>query len=60
LAKIWNKEYDSVAEVFKQIQSPVYKNIISQIEDTIVKFNNQKGAPAHYKDSLIALVMLKN
>ena len=60
LAKIWNKEYDSVVEVFKQIQSPIYKNIISQIEDTIVKFNNQKGAPAYYKDSLIALVMMKN
>ncbi len=60
LAKIWKKEYDSVVEVFKQIQSPIYKNIISQIEDTIVKFNNQKGAPAYYKDSLIALVMMKN
>jgi len=42
LAKIWNKEYSTVAEIFKQIQSPVYKNIISQIDDAIMKFNNQK------------------
>lgn len=60
LAKIWNKEYSTVAEIFKQIQSPVYKNIISQIDDAIMKFNNQKWVPDYYKDSLIALVMMKN
>jgi len=60
LSKIWNKEYATVTEIFKQIQSPVYKNIIFQIDDAVMKFNNQKWVPAYYKDSLIALVMMKN
>ena len=60
LAKIWSKDYLWANEIFKQIQAPVYKNIISQVNDSIIKFNNQKWVPSYYKDSLIALVLMKN
>jgi len=60
LAKVWSKDYFWANDVFKQIQSPVYKNFVSQINDSIIKFNNQKWVPSYYKDSLIALVLMKN
>ncbi len=60
LAKIWKKDYEWASILFKQINSPIYTNFISQIDSAIEKFNKQKWVPWYYKDSLIALTALKN
>jgi len=60
LAKLWKKDYEWANTLFKQIKSPIYKNFVTQINDSIAKFNKQKGVPWYYKDSLIALAALKN
>lgn len=60
LAKLWVKDYDWANILFAQIKSQIYTNFITQIDDSIQKFNNQKWVPIYYKDSLIALTAMKN
>lgn len=60
LSKVWVKDYTNAETLFQQIQSPLYSNLISQFNDSIQKFNNQKWVPDYYQDSLIALVFMKN
>ncbi len=60
LAKLWAKDYQWANTLFAQIKSPIYSNFIAQVDDAIQKFDNQKWVPVYYKDSLIALVAMKN
>lgn len=60
LSKLWNKDYDWANLLLKQIKSPIYNNFVIQIDDSINKFNTQKWVPTYYKDSLMALVAMKN
>lgn len=60
LAKIWAKDYKWANILFSQIESSKYSDFISQINNSIQKFDNQKWVPSYYKDSLIWLVMMKN
>ena len=60
LSKLWNKDYEGANLLLKQIKSPIYNNFVIQIDDSIKKFNTQKWVPTYYKDSLIALVAMKN
>lgn len=60
ISKLWNKDYEWANWLLKQIKSPIYNNFVLQIDDSINKFNTQKWVPTYYKDSLIALVAMKN
>jgi len=60
LAKLWTKDYQWANTLFAQIKTSLYSDFVSQINNSINTFNNQKWVPAYYQDSLIALVAMKN
>lgn len=60
IAKLWDQDYEWANILFAQVKSPAYQDFVSQIDQSITKFNNQKWVPSYYKDALIALTAMKN
>jgi len=59
LMKIWYNDYESAKILFKQLSLPDYQQFFETLETTLQSISNQQDIPSYYKDSMIALVLLK-